>query len=66
MSRNWHYLWFEAPFKILNLYHSSQILVLDSEIDFINNLDMLIELLRKEKEMNIKPDPYIDALMKVK
>ncbi|KAG7023556.1 ABC transporter G family member 39, partial [Cucurbita argyrosperma subsp. argyrosperma] len=26
--------------------------------------DMLIELLRKEKEMNIKPDPYIDALMK--
>ncbi|KAE8718787.1 ABC transporter G family member 38 [Hibiscus syriacus] len=26
--------------------------------------DMLTELLRREKEMNIRPDPYIDALMK--
>nr|KJB07167.1 hypothetical protein B456_001G003100 [Gossypium raimondii] len=26
--------------------------------------DMLTELLRREKELNIRPDPYIDALMK--
>ncbi|XP_022144931.1 ABC transporter G family member 38 [Momordica charantia] len=26
--------------------------------------DMLTELLRREKQLNIKPDPYIDALMK--
>lgn len=26
---------------------------------------MLAELLRREKELNIKPDPYLDALMKV-
>ncbi|KAK8654621.1 hypothetical protein V6N13_107228 [Hibiscus sabdariffa] len=26
--------------------------------------DMLIELLRREKELNVRPDPYIDALMK--
>ncbi|EFH53491.1 ATPDR10/PDR10 [Arabidopsis lyrata subsp. lyrata] len=26
--------------------------------------DMLAELLRREKELNIKPDPYLDALMK--
>jgi hypothetical protein len=27
---------------------------------------MLTELLRREKQLNIKPDPYIDALMKVR
>lgn len=27
--------------------------------------DMLMELIRREKQLNIKPDPYIDALMKV-
>ncbi|XP_010535889.1 PREDICTED: ABC transporter G family member 38 [Tarenaya hassleriana] len=27
--------------------------------------DMLVELLRREKNLNIKPDPYLDALMKV-
>ncbi|KAK4604283.1 hypothetical protein RGQ29_012685 [Quercus rubra] len=26
---------------------------------------MLVELLRREKELNIKPDPFIDALMKL-
>jgi len=26
---------------------------------------MLAELLRREKDLNIKPDPYLDALMKV-
>lgn len=26
---------------------------------------MLVELLRREKDLNIKPDPYLDALMKV-
>ncbi|XP_023639206.1 ABC transporter G family member 38 [Capsella rubella] len=26
--------------------------------------DMLAELLRREKDLNIKPDPYLDALMK--
>lgn len=26
---------------------------------------MLTELLRREKQLNIKPDPYLDALMKV-
>ncbi|KAK8696909.1 hypothetical protein V6N13_113080 [Hibiscus sabdariffa] len=26
--------------------------------------DMLTELLRREKELNVRPDPYIDALMK--
>lgn len=26
---------------------------------------MLAELLRREKDFNIKPDPYLDALMKV-
>ncbi|KAI4376643.1 hypothetical protein MLD38_014382 [Melastoma candidum] len=29
-----------------------------------SNYDMLMELLRREKLQNIKPDPYIDALMK--
>lgn len=27
--------------------------------------DMLAELLRREKDLKIKPDPYLDALMKV-
>uniref|UniRef100_A0A9I9DX68 ABC transporter domain-containing protein n=1 Tax=Cucumis melo TaxID=3656 RepID=A0A9I9DX68_CUCME len=35
-----------------------------SETGFVNDLDMLTELLRREKQLNIKPDPYIDALMK--
>uniref|UniRef100_A0A0A0LTZ5 ABC transporter domain-containing protein n=1 Tax=Cucumis sativus TaxID=3659 RepID=A0A0A0LTZ5_CUCSA len=39
-------------------------LVFVSETGFINDLDMLTELLRREKQHNIKPDPYIDALMK--
>lgn len=29
-------------------------------------LEMLVELLRREKELNIKPDPFIDALMKAR
>lgn len=66
MSRSWHWLWFEIPFYIFNWKRSTQIIVLDSEIDFINALDKLTELLRREKQLNIKPDPYIDALMKVK
>ncbi|OMO57948.1 hypothetical protein COLO4_34962 [Corchorus olitorius] len=40
---------------------------LDSELKHFRlklNLDMLTELLRREKELNIRPDPYIDALMK--
>lgn len=53
-------------FKISNLKHSLQSLVFVSETDLVNDLDMLTELLRREKQLNIKPDPYIDALMKVK
>ena len=33
---------------------------------FVNNPDMLMELSRREKAANIKPDAHIDAFMKAR
>lgn len=57
---------FETHFQDFLFETFQESLVFVSETGFVNDLDMLTELLRREKQLNIKPDPYIDALMKVK
>lgn len=51
-----------SPFLLSNQEHLSKLFI---DMDGWLRTDMLEELLRREKKFNIKPDPYLDALMKV-